>query len=151
MQILYHALWKRTLLNKLLVFFNSTKSKTATLWIQYMKMVEICLQFLKAERIGDWQLHLDMSRMILPYFAASGYYHYQKSVYLYLQTMSQIPVTNSGLHKHFMNGMHVIRRSDRFWTGLSPDLVIEQILMRSLKISGDLTRGRGMSERQRAI
>ena len=31
------------------------KSKTATLWIQYMKMVEICLQFLKAECTGDLQ------------------------------------------------------------------------------------------------
>ena len=43
-----------TLLNKLLVFFNSTKSKTATLWMQYMKMIEICLIFLKAECYGDW-------------------------------------------------------------------------------------------------
>ena len=73
-----------TLLNKLLVFSSSTKSKTAALWIQYMKMVEICLQFRKAERTGDWQLHLDMSRSMLPYFAASSHYHYQKSVYLYL-------------------------------------------------------------------
>ena len=64
------------LLNKLLVFCNSNKSKTATLWIQYMKMVEICLQFLRAERIGDWQLHLDMSQMMLPYFAGLGHYHY---------------------------------------------------------------------------
>ena len=66
---------------------------------------------------------------MLPYFSASGHYHYQKSVYLYLQTMSQIHMTHPGLHKHFMNGLHVIRRSDRFWTGLSPDLVIEQVLM----------------------
>ena len=65
--------------------------------------------------------------------------------------MSQIPVTNPGLHIHFMNGLHVIRRSDRFWTGLSPDLVIEEVLMRNLKTSGGLARGRGMSERQRAI
>ena len=65
-----------TLLNKLLVFSNSTKSKTAILWKHYMEIVEICLQFLKAERTGDWQLHLDMSRMMLPYFAASGHYHY---------------------------------------------------------------------------
>ena len=118
--------------NKLLVFYSSTKSKTATLWIQYMKMVEICLQLLKSEGTGDWQLHLDMSRMMLPYFAVSGHYHYQKSVYLYLQTMSQIHVTYPGLHKHFMDGLHVIRRSDRFWADLSPDLVIEQVLMRSL-------------------
>ena len=124
-----------TLPNKLLVFFNSTKCKTATLWIQYMKMIEICLQFLKAESTEDWQLHLGMNRMMLPYFAASGHYHYQKSVYLYLQIMSQIHVTNTGLHKHFINGLHVIRRNDRFWADLSPDLVIEQVLMRCLKTS----------------
>ena len=53
-------------LNKFLVFFNSTKSKTATLWMHYMKIVEICLQSLKAERTGDGQLHFDMSYMMLP-------------------------------------------------------------------------------------
>ena len=110
-----------TLINKLLVFSSSTKSKAATFWIQYMKMAEI------------------------------GHYHYQQSVYLYLQTMSQIHVTYLGLHKHFMNGLHVIHRSDRFWADLSQDLVIQQVLMRSLKKSAGLTRGRGMSERQQAI
>ena len=43
-------------------------------------------------------------------------------------------------------GFHVIRRSDRFWAGLSSDLVIEQVLMRSVKSSGGLTHGRGMAE-----
>ena len=73
------------------------------------------------------------------------------SVYLYLQTMSQIHVTHPGLHKHFMNELHVICSSDHFWAGLSPNLVIEQVLNRSLKTSGGLTRGRGMSERLPAI
>ena len=71
----------------------------------------------------DLQFHLDMGHMILPYFAVSGHYHYQKSVYLYLQTMSQIHMTHSGLHKLFINGLHVIRRSDHFWPSLSPNLV----------------------------
>ena len=48
-----------------------------------------------------------------------------------------------------MNGFHVVRRSDRYWAGLSTDLVIEQVLMRSVKTSGGLTRGRGMTEVQR--
>ena len=39
----------------------------------------------------------------------------------------------------------------RYWGGLSTDLVIEQVLMRSLKSQGGLTRGRGMSETQRLI
>ena len=69
-----------TLLAKLLVFSNSTASKTATHGAQYTKMVEICLKFLKTDRTKDWQLHLDLNHMMLPYFAASGHYHYQKSV-----------------------------------------------------------------------
>ena len=40
---------------------------------------------------------------------------------------------------------------DRYWAGLSQDLVIEQVLMRSLKTSGGLTRGTGFGERQRLV
>ncbi len=47
---------------------------------------------------------------------------------------------------------HVVRRTDRYWAGLSSVLVvIEQVLMRSMKTSGGLTRGRGMTEQQRLI
>ncbi len=49
------------------------------------------------------------------------------------------------VYRKFINGFHVIRRSDKFWSGLSSDLVIEQTLMRSLKSTGGLTRGSGMS------
>ena len=48
-----------------------------------------------------------------------------------------------------MEGYHVVRRSDRFWAGLSTDLIIEQVLMRSIKTHGGLTRGKGMTENQR--
>ena len=44
-----------------------------------------------------------------------------------------------------------LRRSDRQWVGLSTDLVIEQVLMRSMKTCGGLTRGRGMTEQQPLI
>jgi hypothetical protein len=47
--------------------------------------------------------------------------------------------------------LHVVRRSDRLWAGISTDLAIEQVLMRSLKATGGLTSGRGMTERQRLI
>ena len=47
------------------------------------------------------------------------------------------------------NGLHVIRRSDHEWAGLSCDYVIEICLMRNLKTSGSLTHGSGMIETQR--
>ena len=42
-------------------------------------------------------------------------------------------------------------RLDRFWAGLSSDLVIEQTLMFSVKTTGGLTRGRGITEIQRFV
>ena len=42
----------------------------------------------------------------------------------------------------------MVRRNDRYWAGLSFDLIIEPVLMRNLKTSGGLTRRQGMAEQQ---
>ncbi len=53
------------------------------------------------------------------------------------------------MFQKFLEGFHVVRRSNQFWAGLSSDHLIEQTLMRSLKSTGGLTRGSGMTEDQR--
>ena len=88
---------------------------------------------------------------MLPYFAASGHNLYAKSAYVYLQMMHQLEGRQPLVHASFMDGLHVIRRSDRYWAGLSSDLIIEQVLMRSIKTGGGLTRGRGMTAIQRLV
>ena len=127
------------------------ESRTAKLWVEYMKMVDILRTFIKAERTGDWKLHLQAVYDMLPYFAASGHNLYTKSAYLYLQMMQDLENTHPDVHQKFMEGYHVIRRSDRYWAGLSSDLIIEQVLMRSVKTSGGLTRGRGVGEIQHLV
>ena len=85
---------------------------------------------------------------MLPYLAAAGH---NLSVRLYLQSISSLETDHPDVYRKSETGFHVVRRSSRFWAGLSTDLVIEQILMRSIKTSGGFTRGRGMTERQRVI
>ena len=126
-------------------------SKNSKLWLQYMDMLDTLRKFIKAERTGNWKLHLQALHEMLPYMAASGHNLYTKSVYLYLQDMTTLQGSHPEVYAHFLKGYHVIRRSDRFWAGLSLDLAIEQILMRSVKTTGGLTRGRGMSEIQRLV
>ena len=65
--------------------------------------------------------------------------------------MHDLPNSHPDVHIRFQEGFHVVRRSDRYWAGLSTDLIIEQVLMRSIKTSGGLTRGTGMSETQRNV
>ena len=127
------------------------KSRTATLWIQYSELVNLMRVFIRAERTGHWQLHLQVLAKMLPFFAASGHNNYTKRIYLYLQKMSVLEMSHPSVFASFNKGQHVIRRSDRFWAGLSADLVIEQELMRSLKTAGGLTKGRRMSEAQCSV
>ena len=61
--------------------------------------------------------------------------------------MEALESTHPWLHDMFMEGEHAVRRSRHSWAGLLSDLVIEQILMRSVKSRGGLTRGRGMTKR----
>ena len=50
-----------------------------------------------------------------------------------------------------INEYHKVRCSDRYWSGLWTDLIIEQVMMRSLKTSGGITRGRGITESVRQL
>ena len=61
---------------------------------------------------------------------ASGLNHYTKSVWVYLQRTSNLQGEHPDVYQHFKEGLHVVRRSDRQWGGLSSDRIIEQVLMR---------------------
>ena len=95
-------------------------------------------------------LYLKSNSDMLHYLAASGH-NYTKSCQLYLQRMVMLQETHPAVYQALQNGKHVIRHSDKFWIGLSTDLVIEQELMRCLKKAGDLTNGSGMTEVQRSL
>ena len=128
-----------------------TTNRTAKLWFQYLVMIRIMKMLIKAERLGNWYLHLKAVTEMLPYLASSGHNLYAKSARIYLQSMLDLEKEHPDVHQRFKDGFHVGRRSNRSWAGLSTDLMIEQVLMRSLKTSGGLTRGRGMTEKQRVI
>ena len=123
-------------------------SRTAKIWLQYMDMVDILRCFIKADRCGNWRLHLKALSDMLPYLAAAGHNNYVKFIHVYLEKMCSLCDDHPNIQEYFDAGFHCVRRSDRFWAGLSTDLVIEQVLMRSIKTSGGLTRGRGMAEQQ---
>ena len=129
----------------------SDQSRTIKVWVAYMNMVKSARMLLMADRMGSRERHLSAVAECLPIFAATGHYNYLKSAHLYLQNMQILETKDPAVFRKFQDGFHVIRCSDKFWAGLGSDLVIEQTLMRSLKSTGGLTRGSGMSEEQRAL
>ena len=114
-------------------------SRTGSLWVQYMGMVDFLRKYIRAERTGNCALHSQTIQNMLPYLTASGHNLYTKSTRVYLQQMANLKEEHPDVHQRFEDGLHVIRRSDRLWAGLSSDLIIDQVLMRSMKTSGGLT------------
>ena len=104
------------------------KDPTASLWIQYLDMIRILCMFIRAERLGNWYLHLEAVSEMLPYLAASSHSLYAKSASIYLNSMANLPNDHPVVHQHFVEGLHVARRSDHAWAGSSTDLMIEQVL-----------------------
>ena len=49
-----------------IVMDNLQDNRTAKLWMQYLDMVRILRKLLKAERLGNWLLHLQAVREALP-------------------------------------------------------------------------------------
>ena len=82
---------------------------------------------------------------MVSYFHASGHLPHTKSAHLYLQSMttlsSKIPSTEFIRLTEEMYFI-TIRRTDKFWTGLSSDQVIGPTLMQSMTSVGGITRGR---------
>ena len=129
-------------------------TRTAMLWLQYLDMVSTFQRFISAERMSNWKLHLQTVHYMLPYFAASGHSRYAKSacIYVYLQIMLRLPEPHPDAHRDsWKYTMWCDVCSDRSWAGLFPDPIIEQVLMRSIKTHGGLTRGKGMTEKQRLV
>ncbi len=77
------------------------KSPTARLWLQYMEYVGTLKLFIRAERTGNWNLHLVAVERMLNLFAATGHVHYAKSARLYLQ-MNILGCITASLNKVFM-------------------------------------------------
>lgn len=100
-----------------------------------MNMIDILKKSIKSERTGHFQLHIQSLKEMLPFLAASGHNNYTKSRWLYLQQMINLNETYPTVYDLFCQGHHVVRRNDSFWAGVSTDLAIEQVLMKSLKVA----------------
>jgi hypothetical protein len=103
----------------------SQNSKTNQLWLNYQRMVGMARMLIKADRTGSWLLHLQAVSNCLPVFAAAGHFNYLRSAHYYLQEMSNLEEKHPDVYQKFLDGFHIVRRSNQFWAGLSSDLVIE--------------------------
>ncbi|GBM58493.1 Alpha-catulin [Araneus ventricosus] len=119
------------------------RGSTGKLWVQYFHMVLIAKEFIRAERLGDWQAHLNCVKEMIQYFHASWHFPYAKSTYLYLQDML---LSENLIDPSVFSGFLTVRCSAKFSCGTSTDMIIEQSLMKSVQTDGGISRERSTQE-----
>ena len=107
----------------------SSTSRNATLWLNYLKLISTLQKLIRADSLGNFDLHLSAMQNGLPIYAAAGHFNYVKSAYLYIQKMHKLSEKNPSAFEQFQKGNHVVKRSERNWAGLPTDLVIKQTLI----------------------
>ena len=111
------------LLNQFDAFMST--SKNYAFWLSYMKMVETLLNFIRAEREGNWQLHLESFAVLLPWLVVYDHNNYSMWGPVYLTEMKSLEKTAPEIYAEFQAGNFVIKRSKNLFNQVPPDQATE--------------------------
>ena len=83
--------------------------------------------FVRAEREGDFLLHLHACEKMLIFFFTTGHVNYARYGLCYIISMLKLPPS---ILRHFLKGEHALRHRHGIWNGIWSDMMIETSYMK---------------------
>ena len=123
-------------------------SKLFRFWNDYIRMVQHLLQFIRAERTGNWYLHLSATADMVPHFFSMDRPNYSRWLPVYIADMQQLNKTHPRVYEEFMKGNQSISRSGQPFIQVSTDMALEQSINLDSKMKGGII---GISKRPEAL
>ena len=99
-------------------FVTSNENPNFKFWWSYMQMVEILLMFTRAQREGNWSLHLHSFQRMIPYFMTYDHTNYARWGIIYVNEMHHLPPE---VRKEFEDGNFVVKRTTQKFNQVDPD------------------------------
>ena len=121
--------------------FRSNKrkeSETFLYWDTFIHMVRLAKDLVRADREGDWTLHIQSVEAALPYFAAFDSNNYLRWCTVYIEDMKMLPKTSPEVFNSFMEGKFVVKQSSVPFSAVATDMCLEQTINRSSKSTGGI-------------
>ena len=78
--------------------------KNFAYWLSYLRMVEILLSFIRAQRTGDWLLHVQAFSAMLSWLTVYDHTNYARRGPVYLTDMKALEVTAPEVYEEFLAG-----------------------------------------------
>ncbi|MES9879249.1 MAG: hypothetical protein ABW185_00005 [Sedimenticola sp.] len=106
------------------------ESPTFRYWNMFLDAASIMLLNIRAERQGNWQMHLHTTRLMIPYYFAANRSNYSRWTPLYLLDMAQLPPE---IKTAFQEGQFTVRRRAGRFNGIWSDMGTETTIIRDAK------------------
>ncbi|KAK3740844.1 hypothetical protein QZH41_000596 [Actinostola sp. cb2023] len=114
------------------------QSKLFYFWNMYIDVVMLLLRFIRAEREGSWELHLNAVAEMTPYFFSMDRINYSRWLPVYLADMQMLPKWAPEVYNEFVNGNHPVERSNKPFSQVWTDMALEQSINRDSKAGGGI-------------
>lgn len=103
-----HRLW-----NGFLGHLRSSDSEQSKFWMSYVDIVDnILLALIRTSREGNWLLHLDAIRAMIPWCFADNKVNYARYLPVYLAEMINLQTDHPDVHQGLMAGHFSVQLSE---------------------------------------
>jgi len=110
----------------------------ANFWGSYIQMVELLLSFIRATREGNWKLHLECIKCMLPWFFAYDRINYSRYLTIYFAEMLDLPSKHPSAYEALNSGEFAVQQTTGTFCQTAVDQTIEQTINRSTKTKGGI-------------
>lgn len=76
----------------------------AQLWLSYLDLINLVLQFVRATKEGNWKLHLQCIRQMIPWLFAYDRVNYSRYLPVYLCEMLSLPTSHPSADEQMKHG-----------------------------------------------
>ena len=108
-------------------------SEAFAFWDTFVEMVSILKDLVRADREGNWQLHLQTIQSALPIFAGCDHTNYYRWAAVYLEDMRRLQKDAPDVYENFAAGKFSIKRTAGKFNAIGADMCLEQTINRSQK------------------
>ncbi|KMQ89802.1 hypothetical protein RF55_10523 [Lasius niger] len=98
-----------------------------------LKMIQLIQDSVRADREGNWKLHIETVGKAQPLFHALDRSNYARWCSVYFNDMLMLPETHPQVYEEFISGQYSVKQRGSSFTSVAPDQALEQTINRDKK------------------
>lgn len=102
-------------------------------WNNVLIMVNLMNDLIRADRSGNWSLHVETVQKVLPIFNVMDRVNYTRWGSIYVEDILTLDKNSPEIYLQFLNSRFTVQQSDILFTSVSPDQALEQTINRTSK------------------